>query len=83
MGEAPTQGGLQGGWWPQSRDLAVQLADHVGHLPPEWGRIVRAAACLLNSASEHPDVDPEDHWSDDGGAWIGPHPAMPSVRTGT
>ena len=156
MGKAPAPGGLQGGWWPQSRDLAVELADLVDHFPPEWGRIVRAtfsppdwdpaprriptargdvkvgsfprddthlvllkttdhavlrvlvvppgmspdqgdeallaaatpgyahtAACLLDTVSEHPDVDPEDHWSDDGGAWLGPHPAAPSVLTGT
>src|SRR3954447_397461 len=42
MGEAPAPGGLQGGWWPQSRDLAVELADLVDHFLPERGRIVRA-----------------------------------------
>ena len=149
------RGQLDGGWWPQSRDLAVELADLVDHFPPEQSRIVRTvfsppdwdpaprripvargyvkvgsfphddthlvllktadhavlrvlvvppgmspdqgdeallaaatpgyahtAACLLDTVSEHPDVDPEDHWSDDGGAWLGPHPAVPSSRTG-
>jgi hypothetical protein len=156
MSEDPAARGLQGGWWPQSRDLAVELADLVDHFPPGRGRIVRAvfsppdwdpaprripvargyvkvgsfprddthlvllttgnrtvlrvlvvppgmsddqgdeallaaatpgyahsAACLLETVSEHPDVDPQDHWSDDGGAWLGPHPAAPAVRTGT
>jgi hypothetical protein len=41
------------------------------------------AACLLDTVSEHPDVDPDDHWSDDGGAGAGPRPVVPSVRTGT
>jgi len=156
MAAHPGRGELDGGWWPQSRDLAVELADLVDHFPPEWGRIVRAtvsppdwdpaprripvsrgyvkvgsfprddthlvllktadhavlrvlvvpadmssdqgdeallaaatpgyahtAACLLDTVSEHPDVDPEDHWSDDGGAWLEPHLAAPSFRTGT
>lgn len=33
---------LDGGWWPRSRDLAVELADLVDHLPPQFGRILRA-----------------------------------------
>ena len=33
---------LDGGWWPQSRDLAVELADLVDHFPVEHGRVVRA-----------------------------------------
>jgi hypothetical protein len=33
---------LDGGWWPQSRDLAVELADLVDHFPAEFGWIVRA-----------------------------------------
>lgn len=156
MAVHPGRGKLDGGWWPQSRDLAVELADLVDHFPPEWGRIVRAtfsppdwdpaprrirvargyvkvgsfprddthlvllktadhavlrvlvvpvgmssdqgdeallaaatpgyahtAACLLDTVSEHPDIDPEDHWSDDGGARLGPDPVVPSLRTGT
>jgi hypothetical protein len=156
MAAHPGRGELDGGWWPQSRDLGVELADLVDHFPPEWGRILLAtisppdwdpaprripvarghvkvgsfpcddthlvllktadhprlrvlvvpadmssdqgdeallaaatpgyahtAACLLDTVSEHPDVNPEDHWSDDGGAWLGPHPVVPSLRTGT
>jgi Family of unknown function (DUF5994) len=156
MGDAPADGGLQGGWWPQSRDLALELADLVDHFPPDLGRIVRAvvspadwdpspgripvahglvkvaslprddthlvllhtadhavlrvlvvppgmtpdqgdeallaaatpgyahtAESLLDTVSEHPDVDPEDHWNDDGGAWSRPRPVAPSFRTGT
>lgn len=33
---------LDGAWWPQSRDLAVELADLVDHFPAECGRVVRA-----------------------------------------
>jgi hypothetical protein len=33
---------IDGGWWPQSRDLAVELADLVDHFPQERGRVVRA-----------------------------------------
>ncbi len=146
---------LDGGWWPQSRDLAVELADLVEHFPPELGRIVRAvysppdwdpaprristtsgyvkvgsfprddthlvhlktsdrdvlrvlvipaalsadqgeeamlaaatsgnsepAKSLLATVTEFPDVDPWDHWDDDGGSWWGPHPTAPSSRGG-
>ena len=38
----PGRDALDGGWWPQSRDLAVELADLVDHFPPEAGRIQRA-----------------------------------------
>jgi hypothetical protein len=33
---------LDGGWWPRSRDLAVELAELAGHFPAGFGRIVRA-----------------------------------------
>lgn len=33
---------LDGGWWPQTRDLSVEMADLVDHFPAETGRIVRA-----------------------------------------
>jgi hypothetical protein len=42
MSEQPGPDRLDGGWWPQSRDLAVELADLVTHFPPELGRIMRA-----------------------------------------
>lgn len=42
MSDTAGPGRLDGGWWPQSRDLAVELADLVDHFPPERGRIVRA-----------------------------------------
>lgn len=150
-----TQGAdcLDGGWWPQSRDLTVELADLVDHFPPGYGRVVRAlfsppdwdppprrvlvaggfvkvgsfprddthlielktsertvlhvlvvppefsddqgdeallaaatsgnahsAGDLLAAVSEHPDIDPADHWEDDGGAWWGEGRAAPSFR---
>ena len=33
---------LDGGWWPRSRDLAVELADLVDRFPDGFGRIVHA-----------------------------------------
>jgi hypothetical protein len=33
---------LDGGWWPQSRDLAVELADLVDHFPAALGRVQHA-----------------------------------------
>lgn len=42
MAESPGRDRLDGGWWPQSRDLAVELADLVDHFPADLGRIVRA-----------------------------------------
>ena len=42
MAEPPGRGHLDGGWWPRSRDLEVELADLVDHFPPDLGRVVRA-----------------------------------------
>ena len=42
MVEGPGRQRLDGGWWPHSRDLAVELADLVDHFPADRGRIVRA-----------------------------------------
>jgi hypothetical protein len=39
--ETPGKQPLDGGWWPQSRDLTVELADLVDHFPAASGRIVR------------------------------------------
>jgi hypothetical protein len=33
---------LDGGWWPQSRDLEVELAELVNEFPAERARIVKA-----------------------------------------
>ena len=41
MGEKPGSAPLDGGWWPQSRDLTVELGDLVDHFPASLGRIVR------------------------------------------
>jgi hypothetical protein len=40
--EDPDREHLDGGWWPQSRDLAVEISDLAEHFPPSVGRIVRA-----------------------------------------
>ena len=42
LSPAPGTGRLDGGWWPQSRDLAVELADLVDHFPAALGRVDRA-----------------------------------------
>jgi hypothetical protein len=41
-----------------------------------------SASDLLDEVTEYPDIDPMDHWSDDGGSWRGFHPGSPEVRTG-
>ena len=38
----PRKHPLDGGWWPQSRDLTAELADLVDNFPDDRGRIVRA-----------------------------------------
>lgn len=43
---------LDGAWWPQSRDLAVEVADLVDHFPDRVGQVRR----LLYS---RPDWDPD------------------------
>jgi hypothetical protein len=153
LAEHPGQDRLDGGWWPRSRDLAVELADLVDHFPAERGRIMRAvvsppdwepaprripvrrgyvkvgsfprddthvvdlsmqdhsvlrllvvpaamtpdqggeallaaatprsdhsAAAILETVSEHPDVNPERRWTDDGETWWAPHEVAPSFR---
>jgi len=42
MAEPPGGRHLDGGWWPQSRDLAIELADLVDHFPPQLGTVVQA-----------------------------------------
>jgi hypothetical protein len=41
---SPTRGRdqLDGGWWPRSRDLGVELADLVDQFPSDVGRVMRA-----------------------------------------
>lgn len=155
LAEHPGTDKLDGGWWPRSRDLAVELADLVDQFPMRYGQIVHAlfsppdwdaassrmpvagrqvkvesfarddthlihlttsdgstlhvlvvppgfsddqgaeallaaattgnahtAQDLLDTVTEHPDIDPRDHWSDDGGSWLGPRAITPSPRTG-
>lgn len=42
MASHPGRGRLDGGWWPQTRDLTVEFPDLVSHFPAEFGQIVRA-----------------------------------------
>jgi Family of unknown function (DUF5994) len=41
LAEHPGRDQLDGGWWPQSRDLVVEFADLVDHFPPRFGRVIR------------------------------------------
>lgn len=154
MSEQSGRDRLDGGWWPQSRDLPVELANLVDNFPARFGRISRvlvsppdwdsfprrirvrgrylkvgafprddthvilltiadrsllrvlvvppdystaqgeeallaaatagnahSATDLLEEVTQHPDVDPMDHWSDDGESWWHPDPVAPSFRT--
>ena len=38
----PAAGPLDGGWWPRSRDIDVELRDLVDQLPADVGRVSRA-----------------------------------------
>ena len=40
MASHPGRGQLDGGWWPQTRDLAIELPDLVSHFPTGFGQIV-------------------------------------------
>jgi hypothetical protein len=42
MSQQPRPDRLDGGWWPQSRDLAVELPDLVANFPTQLGPIMRA-----------------------------------------
>ena len=42
LSESPGRGELDGGWWPRSRDIDVELADLVEHFPAIIGRVYRA-----------------------------------------
>lgn len=41
LSDRPGKDALDGGWWPRSRDLGVELADLVDQFPPHLGRITR------------------------------------------
>ncbi|MDN5854765.1 MAG: DUF5994 family protein [Actinomycetia bacterium] len=41
MTDHPGGNQLDGGWWPQSRDLTVELPDLADHFPAKFGQIVR------------------------------------------
>lgn len=153
MSAQPGRGQLDGGWWPQSRDLCAELADLVDHFPagaggvvcalyspPDWEPAPRripvargyvkvgcfprddmhlillkmashatlrvlvippdlspdqgqeamlaaaspgyahSAASLLETVTDHPDVNPDDFWIDDGGAPAPAGSGTPSRR---
>jgi hypothetical protein len=42
LSESPGRAALDGGWWPQSRDIDIELADLVDRFPPFFGRVHRA-----------------------------------------
>ncbi|WP_141800324.1 DUF5994 family protein [Nocardioides sp. SLBN-35] len=153
--EHPGRNRVDGGWWPRSRDLALELADLVDHFPLRFGKVGKVSASrpdwvatptrvavadgyvkvgwlpqadshvvrlktadravlyllvvppdftdaqgaeallaastnrnkhcardILDLVTEHPDVDPADHWTDSGGTWWEPHDVAPSFRPG-
>lgn len=41
LSEAPGRAALDGGWWPQTRNIGVELADLVDHFPLALGRVYR------------------------------------------
>lgn len=51
---APGQTVLDGGWWPQSRDIDIELADLVDQFPVGTGRVARALY-------SRPDWDSQPH----------------------
>ncbi|HET7352303.1 MAG TPA: DUF5994 family protein [Marmoricola sp.] len=42
LSDPGSPGALDGGWWPQSRDLPTELRDLVDHFPADRGRLTRA-----------------------------------------
>jgi hypothetical protein len=41
LSESPSPGEVAGAWWPQSRDLQVEAADLIDHLPASVGYVNR------------------------------------------
>ncbi len=144
LSDPTARGALDGAWWPQSRDLAVELRDLIDHFPKKYGEVhrvvisrpdwdttphrvrvargmvkvgsyphddthqvwlsmsthelirlsVRApeqaatpatppvpAALRAVTAADEPDLEAEEHWTDDGGSWWARHHVPPSHRT--
>lgn len=54
LSPSPGKATLDGAWWPQSRDLDLELADLVDHFPADRGRVQR----VLYS---RPDWDTQPH----------------------
>ena len=42
LSRSPGRATLDGGWWPQSRDIDIELADLVDRFPAAIGRVTRA-----------------------------------------
>ncbi len=41
LSESPGRAALDGGWWPQTREIDLELADLVDHFPAVLGRVYR------------------------------------------
>lgn len=54
LSRAPGQAALDGGWWQQSRDINIELADLVDQFPVASGRVARALY-------SRPDWDEQPH----------------------
>jgi uncharacterized protein DUF5994 len=54
LSESPGRATLDGGWWPRSRDIDIEVADLVDHFPADRGQVYR----VLYS---RPDWDTQPH----------------------
>jgi hypothetical protein len=54
LSDPPARGALDGSWWPQSRDLTVELPDLIDHFPKARGAVQRVVV-------SRPDWDNELH----------------------
>lgn len=54
LSESPGRATLDGGWWPRSRDIDLEVADLIDHFPADRGRVYR----VLYS---RPDWDTQPH----------------------
>lgn len=47
---------LDGGWWPRSRDFALEFSDLAAHVTASYGRVLQAHCCASDWDSVPPHV---------------------------